>query len=435
MVTGQMGYFLQQLRRAMLLRDGAGLTDGQLLNDYLGRGDQAALAALVYRHGPMVWGVCRRVLRDYHAAEDAFQATFLVLVRKAKTIAAPELLANWLYGVAHQTSLEAQTTIARRTARERQVTQMPEPALTEAVCYELRPLLDEELSRLPDLYRVAIVICDLEGMTRREAARQLGVPEGTLAARLARGRKMLRKRLARRGLAISATTLAVVLSRDAAAVAATLPAPLVTATVRALTAVGASVAGALPDHVVLLAEKTATGMSRAVLQPLPALVLGLGLLAGTGLAAYQFAGTEGQPDAARSSAAPAPGVSVSAPPPRPLLDEERLQGTWLVVASERNGEKDFDKKARAHDRLEFVGDRVTFWARGEPQLGRFALDATRTPRAIRIEFDSEMIRECIYELDGNRLRFSWTKFGDRPASFDTATGDFLNFLYTYEKKP
>src|SRR5438105_7472377 len=129
MATSQMSEVIQHLRRAVLLRDGAGLTDGQLLEDYLSHGNEAAFATLVRRHGPMVWGVCRRVLRNYHDAEDAFQATFLVLVRKATSIASKELLANWLYGVAHQTALNARATAARRKGREKQVTQMPEPAV------------------------------------------------------------------------------------------------------------------------------------------------------------------------------------------------------------------------------------------------------------------------------------------------------------------
>src|SRR6202040_1614711 len=104
----------QHLRRAALLRDGARLTDGQLLDDYLSRHEETALAALVYRHAPMVWGVCRRVLRDHHDAEDAFQATFLVLARRAASIASPELLANWLYGVAHQTAIKARATVTKR---------------------------------------------------------------------------------------------------------------------------------------------------------------------------------------------------------------------------------------------------------------------------------------------------------------------------------
>src|ERR1700716_2221485 len=107
MPTSQMSEVIQHLRSTVLLRDGAGVNDGQLLGDYLSRHGEAALAALVRRHGPMVWGVCRRVLRNYHDAEDAFQATFLVLVRKAASIASRELVANWLYGVARQTALKA----------------------------------------------------------------------------------------------------------------------------------------------------------------------------------------------------------------------------------------------------------------------------------------------------------------------------------------
>src|ERR1700730_3999675 len=221
MATNQMNGVLQHLRRTVLLRDGAGLTDGQLLQDYLSRRDEAALAALVQRHGPMVWGVCRRVLNNYHDAEDAFQATFLVLVRRAASIASPELLANWLYGVAHKTALKARATIAKRAVRERQVTEMPQPAVAEPdLWHHLQPLLDQELSRLPDKYRVAIVLCDLEGKTRKEAARQLGVPEGTLAARVARGRARLAKRLARHRLAVSGASLATVLAQNAVSASA-----------------------------------------------------------------------------------------------------------------------------------------------------------------------------------------------------------------------
>src|SRR5438034_2523037 len=119
MGTGQM--VIRLLRTLATLHDGAGLSDGQLLERFISRGDSAALATLVRRHGPMVWGVCRRVLPNYHDAEDAFQATFLVLARKAASVAAKGLLANWLYGVAHQTALNARAKSAKRKGRERQV--------------------------------------------------------------------------------------------------------------------------------------------------------------------------------------------------------------------------------------------------------------------------------------------------------------------------
>jgi RNA polymerase sigma factor (sigma-70 family) len=279
MASSQTSEVIQHLRRAVLLQEGAGLTDGQLLEDYISRRDEAALAALVRRHGPMVWGVCRRVLRNYHDAEDAFQATFLVFVRKAASLASPELLANWLYGVAHQTALKARATTAKRRARERQVTQMPEPAVTENDLWnDLQPLLDQELSRLPEKYRVAIVLCDLEGKTRNEAARQLGVPEGTLAARLARGRAMLALRLARHGLAVSGGSLAAVLAQQTAS--ASVPASVVGATIRAasLFAAGQAAAGVISVKALALTEGVLQPMSLTRLKIATAVVLGLGLL-------------------------------------------------------------------------------------------------------------------------------------------------------------
>src|SRR5262245_9246960 len=127
MPTGHMSEVIRHLRAAVVPRDSAGSTDTQMLEDHVARSGDAALAAPVRRHGPMVWGVSRRLLH-HHDAEDALQATFLVLVRRASSITHPALLANWLHGVAHQTALKARATAARRGARERQVTEMPEPA-------------------------------------------------------------------------------------------------------------------------------------------------------------------------------------------------------------------------------------------------------------------------------------------------------------------
>src|SRR5262249_52928044 len=159
-----------------------GLTDGQLLERYVQGREEAVFAALLGRHGPMVWGVCRRVLRSAEDAEDAFQATFLVLVRKAAAVVPREKVGNWLYGVGRQTALYARATAARRRAREKQVTAMPDAASQQQDLWEeLQPLLDQELGRLPDKYREVIVLCDLEGKTRKEAARHFHLPEGTVA--------------------------------------------------------------------------------------------------------------------------------------------------------------------------------------------------------------------------------------------------------------
>jgi RNA polymerase sigma factor (sigma-70 family) len=227
-----MGDAIHALRETLLAQDGAGMTDAQLLAAYLVHHDEAALASLVKRHAPMVWRVCRRVLGNHHEIEDAFQATFLVFVRKVGSIRSKELLANWLYGVARQTAWKAKATTARKKERERQVAEMPEPAEAQPnLVDDLQPLLDQELGLLPERYRAVIVLCDLEGMSRPEAARCLGCPEGTIASRHARARSMLAKRLARHGLPVSAGALAVALPQQT--VSACAPASLVNSTIKA----------------------------------------------------------------------------------------------------------------------------------------------------------------------------------------------------------
>src|SRR5471030_604823 len=151
MATRPMNMVIQHLRTAFG-RDGAEMTDGELLTLFLSSRDDAALAALVRRHAPMVWGVCHRLLRSHHDAEDAFQATFLVLVRKADSVKPREAVANWLYGVAHQTAVRVRAMAAKRNGRERQVVDMPEPVGKEANSNDLLLLLDQELRCLPEKY-------------------------------------------------------------------------------------------------------------------------------------------------------------------------------------------------------------------------------------------------------------------------------------------
>src|SRR5262245_14060918 len=254
MATGQMSGVVRHLRRAALLQDGGGMTDGQLLECFITRRDEAAFETLVRRHAPMVLGVCRRVLRHPQDAEDAFQATFLVLARKAAALGQRELVGNWRYEAAYRAAMEAKA--VRRRVKERQVSAMPEPVAAEEaeVWRDLRPVLDRELNRLPDRYRVPVVLCDLEGRTRRDVARQLGLPEGTLSGRLTTARRLLAKRLARHGVALSAGALAAVLSQHAAA--AGVPAPLVVPTVQAaaLLAAGETAAGLVSAKVAALTE-------------------------------------------------------------------------------------------------------------------------------------------------------------------------------------
>ncbi len=203
---------LRDVRTLYTLGTLGSLTDAELLERFLARGGDGAedaFAALVHRHGPTVLGVCRRMLPDSNDAEDAFQATFVVLARRAAAIGRREKLANWLYGVAVRASREARRRNARARAAERRMMDVSrvesEPAEDRD---DLLPMLDEELNRLPDRYRAALVACELEGKSRREAAEQLGIPEGTLSTHLARGRKQLRERLLRRGIHLGAGPIA-----------------------------------------------------------------------------------------------------------------------------------------------------------------------------------------------------------------------------------
>jgi RNA polymerase sigma factor (sigma-70 family) len=259
---------IEHIRR--VVGDGVGLRDGELLGRYVDRRDEAALAALVNRHGPMVWGVCRRQL-SHDDAEDAFQATFIVLVRKAASIAQREAVGNWLYGVALQTALQARRSAARRRAREVQVTEMPDAEAPQERWADLQPLLDGELSRLPDHYRTVIVLCDLEGMTRKEAARQLGIPEGSVASRLARARTLLAKRLNQRGIVLPGS-VAAVLSAGSAPVSA--PPSLVVSTIKAASLLAAGqAAGVVSVKVAALTEGVLKAMFLSKLKAVSLLLL------------------------------------------------------------------------------------------------------------------------------------------------------------------
>ena len=254
---------MQWVRRVVPMPQGPDITDGQLLERFIRGRDAAAFEALVQWHGPMVLGVCRRLLRNEHDAEDAFQATFLVLVHKAASIVPREMVGNWLYGVAYRTALRAKSTAAKRRTIEKQVATMPEPEIAQAdeSWRLLQPLLDQELSRLPDKYRVPIVLCHLEGKTQKEAARLLAWPEGTVAVRLMRARAMLAKRLARCGLPLSAGLLALALVQNP--MSAGVPAPLVAGTVKTATFVAAGQAvasGTIAPEVTALTKGVLTAM-------------------------------------------------------------------------------------------------------------------------------------------------------------------------------
>jgi RNA polymerase sigma factor (sigma-70 family) len=286
---------MSQLQRNLILRyirraAGAGtrdITDGELLARFVARHDETAFELLLWRHGTMVFHVCRDVTRDSHAAEDAFQATFLTLIRRAASIRTGESLGAWLYQVAYRVALKARGQTAKRNKREladASVEGLPDVAelRDESSLRELRPVLHEEVQRLPAKYRIPIVLCYLQGLTHEEAARQLGWPKGTVAGRLARARELLRKRLSLRGVGLSVALSALALAPAKAS--AVVPAALVRATVRTglQIAAGQTLTGLVSPQVVALTEGVIQTMLWNKMKLTAAVVLALGL-AGTGI--------------------------------------------------------------------------------------------------------------------------------------------------------
>jgi RNA polymerase sigma factor (sigma-70 family) len=288
---------IRSLHKAALLQGMAGMTDGDLLECYLRRRDEEAFEALVRRHGPMVWGVCRRVLRNEADAADAFQATFLVLVRKASSIVPRSRVGNWLYGVARNTAVKARALSRKRRATEQRAGAVPrsEPPGDDQAHFQT--LLDEELRRLPEKYRAPIVLCALEGRTLKEAAQHLGWPQGTVAGRLARARGLLAKRLSRRGLALSAGALATAVSAGAAP--ASVPMPLVVSTVKAapFAAGPATAAGVISPQVAALFEGVMRAMLLTRIKTAATVVLAAAALAGALVVLVPMALPSGQPEA------------------------------------------------------------------------------------------------------------------------------------------
>ena len=223
--------------------------DADLLAQFHADREQRAFAELVRRHGPMVLGVCRRVVGTAADAEDAFQAVFLVLARRTGDVRQPELLGHWLYGVAYRVARKARRVAARRRGREVPMANVPERfELPREAFPELGGILDEELARLPEWYRLPIVLCDLQGLSRTETATRLGIPEGTLSSRLATGRKKLADRLTKRGVTLSALTLFLTDQ-----VRATVPHHLLDATVQ--TAITAALGGTVSTAITQLAHE------------------------------------------------------------------------------------------------------------------------------------------------------------------------------------
>jgi RNA polymerase sigma factor (sigma-70 family) len=350
----------RRLRRLVSATDSA--SDADLLDRFVTDRDGLAFAALVSRHGPMVLAVCRRVLRHRQDAEDAFQATFLVLARRAQAVKPRSLLGNWLYGVAYRTALAARRLVlVRRTRETKAVMMRVEHTPDDGVSLELREALDRELAALPNVYRAAVVTCDLEGLSRREAAVRLGWTEGTLSSRLARGRALLARRLSRFGLVVPAAGLAAVSASGAVA------SELTEATVRLGTL-------ALAGEAVVAAPVAALmegAMGTMMLTKFK--VLAAALVVGCAVAVTAVAGWRA--DAAGTGAAEPKGTDApkrAAPNP----DKER------IAELERERERLLKELAELKDRLAKVEAEQRARAKERALAEMLDRNANRTPDAV-----------------------------------------------------
>jgi RND family efflux transporter MFP subunit len=346
---------LRQLIRS--LRDAAGPAEGgadddaQLLRRFRTCGDQNAFELLLWRHGPMVLGLCRRLLRTEHDAEDAFQATFLTLIKKAGSITSGSALGGWLYRVAYRIALRLRAGLARRGRCEQPgVEEVPAPSAAEPPVDDLRAVLDEEVNRLPARHRAAFVLCCLEGKTGAEAALELGVPAGTVSSRLTRARARLRSRLTRRGLAPSAGLVAALAGEG---LAASVPAALVRTTLEAarLFAAGARAGGALSEQAITLTEGVLRAMSLTRLKIATLVLLVVGFLAAGAM--FSRPAAEAAPDGQGRQDPPA----ARAQPPEPEKQDKQKSAAVEVVRPQPGGLKRKATQpctARAFDRADLV---------------------------------------------------------------------------------
>jgi RNA polymerase sigma factor (sigma-70 family) len=375
MAREQLLAILRSLRRFSAGEVG-GLADNELLERFVARGDEAAFEVLVWRHGPAVLNICHRVLGRSHDAEDAFQATFLILVRKARSIRRWQAVGAWLYRVAQRVALRSRARARHREARERHVAfTAVAPEADEVAARDLRAALEEEVHRLPEKYRLPVLLCYFSGQSTEQAAQALGCPRGTILSRLAWARQRLRGRLARRGLAPSAVALTALLSRGAAPAAALTG--LVNSTLKAAKwfAAGSVGAGAAPPEPVLsLTEGVLRSMFLDKMK-LAALMLVVALLAGAG-GSFWFhpaAGDSLHRDGPEGDSTTGP-VGAGKDPAKPTVPDGRRReaiirlpaGTWV---------KEFEAPQYGSGRItwKYDDDRVTGLIEGSGMGGEIEL--------------------------------------------------------------
>ncbi len=436
MARGQLDKVLTRLRGLFGPHRGEEQTDGQLLERFVRFREETSFTALLQRHGPLVLSVCRRVLVNEHDAEDAFQATFLVLARKATCIRKRESVASWLYGVAFRIAAKARVHAARRRLREQEKPPLlPGDPISDLILQELRPVLDEEVHRLPEKYRHPVILCYLQHKTNGEAARQLGWSKGTVSGRLARARQLLRARLSRRGVTLSGGMLAAALAPEADAA---VPAALGTSTVKAATLSAAgqtAAAGAVSAPVAALVEGALNAMwltkvKFTAFALLATVVLGIS----AALLAQQVLG-------ARPTGA---GEKESARSEKPLEgDLPKLQGTWVAERLEKDGEAAPAKWQFLVKGFKIVitGNKAAVFNPGTGKnLATISIDAEQSPRLIDFSYFKGPVKgqkiPGIYALKDGRLHLCMPndKGKKRPAAFATRPDSGL-LLLVLKRRP
>jgi RNA polymerase sigma factor (sigma-70 family) len=406
MAASDLSVLVRQLHHLTKTGDAEGVPDAELLRRYL-QGDEAGFELLVYRHGAMIFGVCRRLLGDHHDAEDAFQAVFLTLARKARSIRQGVCLPAWLHTTANRLALrilaERRQSVAAIDDRAL-LDQRLSPSAT-AEQKELASLLDAEVNRLPSRLRIAFILCQLQEKTCAEAAGELGCPVGTVASRLARARERLRQRLAQRGLAL-----------PAAGLLATLPTGLTAATTRAATrlATGQSLVGHVSSRVL--------GLSRQSSSRLAAVCLAMAALVGLTAALAATA----------PPSLPRQAIAV-APIPNKEVDAELLQGLWRPVCAEENGKALIDPELR-QTRFHFAGDRVVWKTLRERREGQFNIQPGQ-PSLIQLTIKSNKSEETtlhgICQVKGDHVRICVGPEFDAPKQFSTRPPQGQDAARTY----
>jgi RNA polymerase sigma-70 factor (ECF subfamily) len=432
MSTGQRAGLLGHVREAYLKRELGDLSDALLLTRYLSGREEAVFEAILRRHGGMVFGVCRRILGDAHDAEDAFQATFLVFVRKAGAIVPRAGLGGWLHGVARRTAMKARTKRARWNAEgQLAMTRASETAGDDHAWSDLRPLLDQELAKLAAKYRLPIVLCDLEGKSRKEAAAQLDWREGTLSGRLARGRRLLAVRLTRRGVALSAAGLTALLLPHTTA--AEPPAVLLTSTVTAATQFAAGNQAAVPAPVADLTREVLQAMRVQKLLTWSAVFLAVLLGTGAALGFTPLLGGD-QPEPQTQRTRPAgkqdgPGAAVSGK----IYLHRGIDFTAYDVRQKEFAElPQVDEANRTNyqadsARLAPDGRTLAFGLAdgGRPPSEIYTRDVTKEdPPAVLVSMPGSELSSWNWSPDGKRLSFAVWEEGDKkyhPYLVDLAT--------------